>query len=284
MSLELIQKRLSAKHYVSTDDETHALREITQEIALSALSRTDFFKKAAFQGGTCLRILYGLDRFSEDLDFALLEEDSAFRFEPYLQTLKTEFSAYGYTLTVEDRSTLDRAVKTAFLKDQSIGKQLRFVYRNPRELAAIRIKLEVDSMPPDGAICESRFMDFPYPFAITVHSRPTLFAGKSHALLCRPYVKGRDWFDFSWYVSQKTPLNFEFLKNALNQYGPWKGQTILADRDWYFMEMEKRIRTLDWEKAKEDTRRFLNPLQERGLEVWSVEFFLSQLQKLKAVL
>jgi hypothetical protein len=285
MSIDLIQGRLSAKRYATTEEETLALREITQEIALAALSRTDFFKKAAFQGGTCLRIFHGLERFSEDLDFALLEENPHFQFEPYLSTLRTEFAAYGYTIQLDDRSRAEAPVKLAFLKDQSIGKILTFSYRKPRDIAVpIRIKLEVDTRPPAGAQTESRFADFPFAFAVTLHTLPSLFAGKSHALLCREFVKGRDWFDFGWYVARRTPIRFELLAAALNQQGPWKGRGITVDAAWYFAEMEKKIRSIDWEAAKADTRRFLAHTQQQSLDVWGVDFFLDCLQKLRAVI
>lgn len=281
MSLQIIQEKLAAYQCVSLQEETHALKEITQELVLASLARSGFFKAAAFQGGTCLRILYGLDRFSEDLDFILQNPDAEFSFAPYLKPLQDEFQAYGYHLNVDDRSSLDGAVKKVFLKDESIGKVLSLEFKRPRQNPLpIKVKLEVDTRPPEGSAFEQRILDFPFPFAIIVQDRPSLFAGKCHALLCRDYVKGRDWYDFVWYVGRKTTINFNFLSQAIFQTGPWKGQSLSMDKAWFLSAMETNVKGIDWNAAKADVQRFLRPAQLPVLDLWSTEFFLDRLAKL----
>lgn len=281
MSVKMIQDRLDGYGCRSTLEEEQALREITQEIALAALGRTDFFQKAGFQGGTCLRIFHGLNRFSEDLDFALQQPYSGFILKPYLDDLAKELKAYGYGLEVDDRSKVDQAVRLAFVKDDSLGNLLRLNYKPAAgPLRKLRIKLEVDTNPPVGASFETKYLDFPFPSAVCVFDLPSLLAGKLHALLCREYLKGRDWYDFIWYTARKTPANYALLTSALAQMGAWKDQGVQADRDWCARELRARIEATDWRHAREDVRRFVKPNELPSLDLWSKEFFLAQAEKL----
>ncbi len=281
MNIKIIQERLESYQCRSQQEEENALREITQEVALAALSRCDFFKKAAFQGGTCLRIFYSLDRFSEDIDFVLKTPEPDFQFKPYLMPLALEFEAYGYRMEVVDRSKADNTVKKCFLKDDSLGQILILQHlKGITDLRKIKIKIEVDTNPPLGSGFENKFLDFPFPFAATVQDLPSLFAGKSHALLCREYNKGRDWYDFIWYSSRKVPINFLLLSSALNQFGPWQGLGLKVDMKWYRKEMEEKIVSIDWEKSKKELLRFLKQESLDTLNVWSKEFFLDRLKKL----
>jgi len=281
MSIRMIQARLDSYGCRSSLEEEQAMREITQEIVLAALGRTDFFQKAGFQGGTCLRIFHGINRFSEDLDFALQRPDDSFCLQPYLDGIAQELSAYGYELKLKDRSKADKAVRMAFVKDDSLGSLLRLTYGSATgPLRMLRIKLEVDTHPPQGATFETRYLDFPFPSAVCVLDPSSLFAGKMHALLCRGYLKGRDWYDFIWYTSRKTPINHGMLSAALRQLGPWKGQAIRSDRAWCIEQLQRTIQTIDWKKAREDVRRFVKPVELPSLELWSREFFLAQLDKL----
>jgi predicted nucleotidyltransferase component of viral defense system len=228
MSIRVIQDRLNSYGCVSAVEEDQALREITQEIVLAALGRTSFFDKAAFQGGTCLRIFHGVNRFSEDLDFALKLPDGSFELGGYLNAVLEDLGAFGYRIEIDDRSGVDEVVKKAFLKDDSIGRLLTLGYRpKTGPLRKIRIKFEVDSNPPAGANYEVRVMDFPFPSAVSLFDLPSLFAGKMHALLCREYVKGRDWYDFLWYAGRAVRSNFTLLEAALYQTGPWAGKQSL---------------------------------------------------------
>ncbi len=281
MSVKMIQDRLDSYGCQSTLEEEQALREITQEIVLAALGRTDFFQKAGFQGGTCLRIFYGMNRFSEDLDFALRKPESAFLLQPYLDALAKEVTAYGYGLEVDDRSKAGQAVRKAFVKDGSLGNMLRLNYKTTTgPLRKLRIKLEVDANPPAGAAFETKYLDFPFPSAVCVFDLPSLFAGKLHALLCREYLKGRDWYDFIWYTARKTPINYVLLSAALAQMGPWKDQTVPIDRAWCVTHLRAKILALDWPQARADVRRFVKANELPSLNLWTREFFLAQVEKL----
>ena len=281
MSVQMIQDRLDGYACRSTLEEDQALREITQEIVLAALGRTDFFKQAGFQGGTCLRVFYGLNRFSEDLDFALQRADGAFVLTSYLQTLTRELTAYGYDFEIDDRSSAAQAVRQAFLKDDSVGHLLRLSYRPATgPLRKLRIKLEVDTNPPAGALFETKYLDYPFPSAVCLFDLPSLFAGKVHALLCREYLKGRDWYDFVWYTARRTPVNHGLLSAALDQMGPWQGHRLSTNRAWCVKQLRRQIRATEWKQAREDVQRFLKPGELPSLALWSREFFLAQCDKL----
>ncbi len=283
MSVKLIQERLDSYHCQSNLEEEHALREITQDVTLAALGRTDFFKEALFQGGTCLRIFYGVNRFSEDMDFLLKEPNRDYALQAHLHAVAEELRAYGYDLEIVDRSKADLAVRKAFLKDDSLVKVLQLRYAAPSgPLRRIRIKLEVDTNPPAGSGMEIKYVDFPFLSSVTVQDRPSLFAGKLHAILCRKYVKGRDWYDFLWYTSQGIGINYVFLSSALRQQGPWRNTDIQVDRQWCLTHLENRINSVDWAAAREDVRRFVKAAEQPSLTLWSRELFLSQLRKIKA--
>lgn len=285
MSVKIIQDRLESYRCHSVQEEEMAVREITQEIVLCALSRAEFFKRAAFQGGTCLRIFYGLERFSEDLDFILKKADKHFTLDPYLKRLVLDLEGYGYQMEVVDRSKAGNAVKKIFLKDNSLGKILKLNYLTPGpSLKKIKIKIEVDTNPPGGSGCENKYGDFPLPYAATLQDMPSLFAGKSHALLCREYAKARDWYDFLWYTARSAALNLHFLSSALNQIGPWQGKRLKVDMVWYVTEMEKKIRAADWMEMKREIVKFLRPSQQEAVKIWSAELFLDRLNKLKAMM
>jgi predicted nucleotidyltransferase component of viral defense system len=277
----MIQDRLNGYDCRSSLEEEQALREITQEILLAALGRTDFFQKAGFQGGTCLRIFHGLNRFSEDLDFALQERDSSFNLQPYLDAAKKELTAYGFELQMDDRSRVGQAVRKAFVKDDSLGSLLQLNFRPASgPMRKMKIKLEVDTHPPEGATYETKYLDYPFPSAVCLFDLPSLYAGKLHALLCREYLKGRDWYDFIWYTARRTPANYALLSSALNQIGRWTGKNVQADRAWCFEQLHERIKAIDWKQAREDVRRFVKSSELPSLDLWSEEFFLAQAAKL----
>jgi hypothetical protein len=283
MSVRVIQERLSSYGCTSAIEEEQALREITQEIVLAALGRTAFFDKAAFQGGTCLRIFHGVNRFSEDLDFALRVQDSNFELGGYLRAVVQDLAAFGYQIEIDDRSRLDEVVKKAFLKDDSIGRLLKLGFRPKRgPMRKIRIKFEVDSNPPAGAGYEVIVMDFPFPAAVSLFDLPSLFSGKMHALLCREYVKGRDWYDFLWYAARSTRPNFDLLASALDQTGPWAGKRLFVDDPWCRRELSAKIESMDFVKLREDVKRFLKPVEVASLNLWTREFFLERAAKLFA--
>jgi predicted nucleotidyltransferase component of viral defense system len=281
VSVEIIQERLDSYKCRSTLEEEQALREITQEIILAALGRTDFFGQAGFQGGTCLRIFHSLNRFSEDMDFALETSDLSFGLAPYLKRIRQELTVFGYDLEIDDRSHRDTAVQQAFLKDDSVAKLLNLVYQ-PRTGPArkLRIKLELDTNPPSGASYDMPILDYPFPAAVRVFDLPSLFAGKLHALLCRNYLKGRDWYDFIWYTARRTAINHHLLSAALDQQGPWTGQSPQSDNAWCVKHLRTIINENDWIRARHDVQRFLKPNELPSLEFWTREYFLQQCSKL----
>jgi len=280
LSLSLIQARLDGYQCRSTLEEQQALREIMQELVLASLSRADFFAKAAFQGGTCLRIFHGLERFSEDLDFALDHPDPEFDLTPHLSSLHEELGAYGCELEIDDRSKVGRAMQHAFLKDDSLARLLNLEYRPrtgpPRK---IRVKLEVDTNPPLGAQFHAPFLEFPFPATVRNFNLPSLFAGKLHALLCRPFVKGRDWYDLIWYVSRRAAINHQLLTSSIDQQGPWAGQDLQTDDTWCREQLAAKVDELDWPQVAKDVERFVKQRELRSLRVWSRDFFRSLVAK-----
>lgn len=274
MSLGIIQERLKAYDCQSKHEELQAIKEIAQEIALAGLARTDFFKHAAFQGGTCLRICHQLQRFSEDLDFILIK-GGTFSWSTYLQQLPIEFSSYGLHLDIQDRSESPGNVKSAFIKANSFGRVLSFKYpRTISDSQVIRIKFEIDTNPPLGSKLESKITLFPFPCSVVTQDLTSLFAGKCHALLCRPYVKGRDWYDFLWFISHLVLPNIELLRNSVQQVGPWQGKEMVIDTLWLKGALKQRIKTIEWKKACQDVAPFLKQREAEQLKFWNTEFFL----------
>ncbi len=273
-----IQSRLANYHCNSLHEEEQALREILQDLILAALGRTEFFSKTAFHGGTHLRIFHGLQRFSEDLDFALKADEPEFSFAPFLEKVKSELETFGVTAEIVDRSKADSTIKKAFLKDDSIIRilNLRFLKdigsrQTPRKL---RIKLEVDSHPPAGAKYESLALSFPFPSSVTAFDLPSAFAGKMHALLCREYVKGRDWYDFIWYCGARVALNHDLLSSALDQNGPWAGMHLKTCDEWIKAELKKKIASIDWQMARNDVEPFIHVMDLDSLQYFNADYFL----------
>jgi len=283
--IDIIQKKLSSYEASNSVEEEYATKEIMQEIALYALWRAKFFDVAVFQGGASLRILHSLPRFSEDLDFMLVAKNSDFEWRPYLTSLTATFEEFGLKSETSSKDHMDKRIRQAVIKDNSIVNQLNlsFYKGNPRQ--KIKIKLEIDVTPPAHSHDAYTFMDFPLDFEVRHQDLPSNFALKIHALLCRECLKGREWYDFSWYVSQGITPNLPHLEAALRQFGPWSGQDDLTvDPAWLEKAMGDKITSIDWGQAKEDVRRFLRPAEGKSLELWSERFFASKLTKLISVI
>jgi len=282
--IEIIQEKLRQYRATNAVEEENATKEIIQEIALYALWRSDFFDVALFQGGTSLRILHRLPRFSEDLDFMLRLPNPEFDWAPYLKILVEVFAQFGLKLDAQPKERMDKAVREAVLKDDSIASQLDLTFAGTGRRRTIRIKLEIDTNPPPGSGEGSTFLDFPADYEVRHQDLPSNFALKIHALLCRGYLKGRDWYDFSWYVSNGVSPNLTHLHAALIQAGPWAGQEGLKiDIAWLEDTLRNTIATIDWKAAANDVRRFLRPAEAKTLELWSDRFFLAKLEKMAAV-
>ncbi len=278
--IHLLRQRLESYAVTNALQEEHALKEILQEVVLYALWRVDFFSVAAFQGGTALRILHKLPRFSEDLDFILIEPNSAFQWAPYLSSLTEVLSEFGIACELIDRNQMDKAVRQAMLKDDSIGKQLNLAFFRGDTGRKLKVKLEIDTHPPAGSHFDYRYLDFPLDFEICAQDLPSNFALKIHALLCRPYMKGRDWFDFGWYIKHTVQPNIQLLAAALTQAGPWANQQLTIDLNWLEKNLKEKISAIDWAVAIRDVEPFLLPMEQTSLRLWSERFFTDKLEKL----
>ena len=283
MSIDIIRERLATYRCKDDREEAQAIREITQEIVLGALSRAEFFKYAAFHGGTCLRIMHGLNRFSEDLDFVLRRPDPTFRWAPFLDGMKAELAAFGYDAELKDKPQEDKVVRKAIIKDATLVKGLQLHYLGKSGVPGkINIRMEVDTNPPADAGFENRYLSFPRVAPITTQDEGTLFAGKLHALLCRDHVKGRDWYDFIWYASRKSPVNPAHLTAAIRQQGPWSGSEVAADHAWVRTQLASRIESLDWKAVRDDVIDFVRREELDSVRHWGKDLFLSLLEGLKS--
>ena len=275
----ILTEMLARYQTESLTDRKNAVKEVMQEIVLCGLSRAGFFQKAAFYGGTALRIFYGLDRFSEDLDFSLVSPDQDFALSDYIPTLRREAAAYGLNVEItEKEKTKDSAIRSAFVKGNTREHMLLF-YENPAAAGGItgneviRIKFEVDTLPPAGAGIEHRYRLLPAPYEIALYDMPSLFAGKVHAVICRAWknrVKGRDLYDYVFYLSRSASLNTEHLKARLVQSGVWESETPFTLTDAKRLLCE-RFAVIDYAQAREDVRPFIRDAS--SLNLWSADFF-----------
>lgn len=280
-------KKMLERYSCNTPEETlHALREILQEVALLGLWRSKFFEHAAFYGGTALRILYGLDRFSEDLDFSLLGPDATFELSRYLPALESELAGFGFKVEGKiQQKSIETAVQSAFLKAHTLQVMLEFeidatVKKRIHPGQLLKIKLEVDTDPPPGFTSEAKYLLQPIPFAVRTYSLSDLFAGKIHALLFRKWknrVKGRDWYDFVWYCAYHPHLHVSHLQERMRQSGHWSNESLSFVDVRNFLRAA--IQTLDVSQARQDVRPFVrNP---ETLDIWSTDFFMALVDRIE---
>lgn len=273
-----ILDRLKEKNITTSLDFKNNIREIIQEITLYALSTTDFFDRCAFCGGTALRIFYGLSRASEDLDFVLKNRNDNFKIDKYLDAIKDIFNDFKIdisTLVKNDRNI----VKSAFIKSNTYMLFLDFNLDNEKSLnfdkkESIKIKLEIDTNPPEGALYENKYMSFPYAGRISLLNPSSLFSGKLHAIICRDYdnnVKGRDYYDFIFYINHNIKPNYTLLKNALIQTNKINDNDVVDNKSLK-QYLIRKYELIDFEKAKEDVSRFIANKNE--ISQWSKEFFI----------
>lgn len=296
-------------------ERNNALREIMQEIALSGLARAGFFNHAAFYGGTALRIFYQLPRYSEDLDFSLLNKDPSFKMLPFLEGMESEFAALDLRVRVSEKvKSKASAIDSAFLKSETSWSELNFIVEGSdlnlnNERINIKIKLEVDTLPPLGFACESKLLLRPYSLYVNVMELPDLYAGKMHALLFRNWkkrVKGRDWFDFEWYVQRGEKMRLAHFEARALESGDWGGaaggsaagivggldvaggdaangtagpMTLEHVRDF----LNRKIDDLDFAMAKEDALRFIPPADAYKLDIWSADYFRELVKRVKVI-
>ena len=261
----IIEQMLYKYDIKNTNDEINALKEIIQEIVLSGLSRGNFFNEAAFYGGTALRIFYNLDRFSEDLDFALLEPNKDFDISKYFNYIQKELKAYGINLNITTKEkSFDSNITSAFLKGDTLELILKFFpsdeeHKYNQILKNLKIKLEVDINPPMGATYEDKYKLLPSPHQIKLYDKESLFAGKIHAILCRGWnnrVKGRDLYDYIFFLASDTKVNIELLKNKLIE-----SNYIIEKEKFDINELKKiiinKFEKIDYTKAVEDVKPFI---------------------------
>lgn len=286
---EAVRQMLEGYEIKSPGDALWALREIIQQVALLGLWRSKFFERTAFYGGSALRIIYGIDRFSEDLDFSLLEADPAFSLAYYGQALKRELLSFGFSVEVESRTKKEKTtVQSAFLKTDtreqmiSVGIKPELVKQIPRN-QVLKIKLEVDVTPPPGFSTEMRYLLKPIPFSVRTFTLPDMFAGKMHAVLCRQWksrLKGRDWYDLVWFTAHHPELRLSHLEQRMRQTGHWKEPDPLTEQTFREL-LIGRVKSVDVEQIKSEVEPFVsNPA---ALEVWSREFFLDIVKRIKVI-
>lgn len=281
-----MMKEWIAEYKPQNEEETiAAMREIMQEIALAALSRTDFYKKAAFYGGTAIRIFYGLDRYSEDMDFSLLKPEPDFSLAPYFAAIVNEFASLGMNVSIREKhKTAKTQVESAFLKSETLWQELiledvvkQFGISSNR---TIKIKIEIDRIPPTGFTTEEKLLIRPFSFYVKCFNLQSLFAGKLHALLFRKWksrVKGRDWYDLEWYIRKNVPLNIPHFLQRAKETGDWTEDQISETQ---ILELlHNKIENVSIDNVKEDVIRFIASPQR--LDIWSKEYFKQLAERMK---
>ncbi|HCB93023.1 MAG TPA: hypothetical protein DEP57_04320 [Selenomonas sp.] len=287
--MTIIQDMLEKYDCRNATDYRNALKEIIQEVALCGMSHSGFFQIGAFYGGTALRIFHGLQRFSEDMDFSLLSPNPEFDLENYLSGMRQELASVGLQMTVERKpKTKISPIQSAFIKGGTCIQIIKITgneadTKGLTKDEVLKIKVEVDTEPPAGAVYETKYALHPVPFAVRLYDKPSLFAGKTHAVLCRGWnnrVKGRDFYDYVWYLAHNTPINLLHLQQRLEQSDRWDPREVLTLPILKEM-LNERFATVDFEAAKKDVKDFIRNSAE--LDVWGAPFFSGITDKLSAM-
>lgn len=275
----MLEQMLKKYHVETIYDKKNAMKEIIQEIVLCGLARAGFFKYAAFYGGTALRIFYGLDRFSEDLDFSLMTEDPDFDLTSFFPILEKEVRSFGLNMTVSEKvKTKDSNIRSAFLKGNTKEHLLMFyedknISGSVTAKELIKIKFEIDVNPPRYATFEHRYRLIPAPHEVNLYDMPSLFAGKAHAVICRSWqnrVKGRDLYDYVFYLSQGAKLNLLHLRERLLQ-SEYIDSEQTCDEEAVRKMLYDRFNAINYDEAKQDVLPFVRDTS--SLELWSADFF-----------
>ena len=282
----VLNQMLEKYEIKNIQDETNAMKEIIQEIVICGLSRGGFFDEAAFYGGTALRIFYGLNRFSEDLDFALLKPNKNFDLTKYFAYIEKEVEAYGLKLKIISKEkTKDSNILSAFLKGDTKEHILIFFSNNDLmskdSIKDIKIKFEVDINPPAGTNYEFKYKLLPSPHQVRIYDEPSLFAGKIHAILCRNWgkrTKGRDLYDYIFYLSRDTSVNLKLVKEKLIE------SNFISRNEEFNIEalkemLNKKFKEINYTNAKEDVISFVD--DEASLDLWDKNFFIEITKNLK---
>lgn len=273
----MIKEWLESYKPKNKEEAQSALREIMQEIALAGLYRSGFFEKAAFYGGTALRIFHKLDRFSEDLDFSLLQAEQDFSLKKYQDAIVNEFAALGMNVSISEKQKVKQNnINSAFLKSETLCRELKLETIIPQigldTKANIKIKIEVDTEPPLNLKTEEKLLLQPFAFYVKCFTLPDLFAGKMHALLFRKWgtnVKGRDWYDMEWYIKTGIKLDLSHFLTRAQDSGDWKEETI-SEKEFREL-LSQRINSVNMEFVKRDVIRFIKDPEQ--LDIWSSTYF-----------
>ncbi|MCQ2913882.1 MAG: nucleotidyl transferase AbiEii/AbiGii toxin family protein [Alphaproteobacteria bacterium] len=274
----ILTQMLSRYDANNIEEKKNAIKEVVQEIALCGLARAGFFKQAAFYGGTALRIFYGLDRFSEDLDFSLITSNLDFELSPYFSGLKKELASVGLNFQIEEKlKSNDSYIRSAFLKGNTKEHIISIYdeqnnYINPNEV--IKIKFEIDVNPPKFATFENKYRLLPSPYEVKLYDKSSLFAGKVHAVICRSWknrIKGRDLYDYVFYLSNQIKINLPHLRARLED------SDVLKEESLFTMDILKqmlidRFDIIDFDAAKNDVIQFTKDPSK--LDLWSKDFFV----------
>lgn len=266
MKNEIYDNMLSAYGATTEQERRNAIFEVNQQVILAGLYNGGFFDVAAFYGGTCLRIFHGLQRFSEDMDFSLLAPNDKFDFTKYFQPIIDEFAIVGREVEIKkkDKKSFGK-VESAFLKDNTDVYDVSF-----QTDKSIKIKIEVDTQPPLNFRAEQKLLLQPHSFMTRCFTLPDLFAGKMHALVYRGWknrVKGRDWYDFEWYVRHNVPLDFAHLAERVRQFNNEE-----IRREVFMAQLKDRLASTNINQLKNDVLPFVrNP---KELDIWSNDYFV----------
>lgn len=275
MMNDIYQKMLSDYDLSTAQRRRNAVFEVNQQIVLAGLNRGGFFDTAAFYGGTCLRIFHGLNRFSEDMDFSLTVPDENFHFEKFFPYVVDEFTYVGRKVEIhkKEKRTFGR-VESAFLKDDTDVYDLTFQTEK-----SIKIKIEVDTNPPMQFYTEDKLLLQPFSFMVRCFTLPDLFAGKMHALLFRNWknrVKGRDWYDFEWYVRNGVPLDFAHLQERIRQFNG-----LEMGKEEFFVRLKERLSSTDIAQVKRDVEPFMKNVNETA--IWSNGYFVQLAERIRFI-
>ena len=283
----IIEQMLNQYEINNTNDEINALKEIIQELVLSGLSRGSFFDEAAFYGGTALRIFYKLDRFSEDLDFALINPNKNFDLSKYFSFIEKEVKSYGLNMEIHIKQKNNESnITSAFLKGDTLEHILKFFpgeteHNYDHILKNLKIKFEIDINPPRGATYEMKYKLLPSPHQIRLYDNESLFAGKIHAILCRNWktrTKGRDLYDYIFFIANNISVNIDLLKNKLIE-SEYIKKTDKFNIDVLKELLIKKFNEINYKDAKEDIIPFIKNVD--SLDLWNRDFFVSITSNLK---
>ena len=269
------------------ENRKNAIKEIMQQIILAGFSKTDFFKYSAFYGGTALRIFYGLNRFSEDLDFTLLTPNKDFSLDKYIPTIENVVSSLGlkFEVSIKDKQ-VESNIKSDFVKGNT--KEHFFIFYPESSLnnqvisnEKIKIKFEIDIVPPEFATTEIKYQLLPFPYQVRIYDKPSLFAGKIHAVIARSFksrVKGRDLYDYVFFISSQTPVNLKHLEARLKQSKFLKEDEVLT-LEMLIEILNRRFDNINYNEAKNDVLPFIKDIE--SIELWDASFFKEITKDLK---